>query len=65
MSNFLQDIKEDVGYYYVDEQYDLTDFVMLILNSIKKWMSLRHILHHTSYYVLARRQPCCGMLLVR
>ena len=30
MSNFLKDIKEDVGYYYVDEHYDLNDFVMLI-----------------------------------
>ncbi len=30
MSKFLQDIKEDVGYYYVDEHYDLNDFVMLI-----------------------------------
>ncbi len=31
MSNFLKDIKEDVGYYYVDEHYDLNDFVMLIV----------------------------------
>ena len=28
--NILEDIKNDVGYYYVDERYDLNDFVLLI-----------------------------------
>ena len=28
--NILEDIKNDVGYYYVDEYYDLNDFVLLI-----------------------------------
>ena len=28
--NILEDIKNDAGYYYVDERYDLNDFVLLI-----------------------------------
>lgn len=28
--NILEDIKNDLGYYYVNEQYDLNDFVLLI-----------------------------------
>ena len=28
--NILEDIKNDIGYYYVDEQYNLNDFVLLI-----------------------------------